>query len=132
MIYSVKLKNLDKLCENFADFSIENNDLYCFIAYSKISLEENRIYNVEIEYQIFNDYIVEEANIDKPIIFPFERIDDSPRYRITGRLNGNSFKSGNIYFMDNYLQKEYSFLDGRLITLTIDRLDISIISEDLL
>lgn len=128
MIYSAKLKNLDKFCENFADFSIENNSLHCFIACSKIFLEENKIYNIEIEYQVFNEYMVAEVNIDKPIILPFERIDDSPRYKVTGRLHGNLFKSGNICFIDDYLQKEYSFLDGRLITLTIDRLDIAIIS----
>ena len=40
-----------------------------------------------------------------------------------------SFTAGNICFEDDALQLEYSYLDGRLITLTVWRLSISVISE---
>ena len=129
MIYSAKLKKMDEIIEEFAYFSIENNDLYCFINCCPMAIEVNKVYNVELDYFIIDEFILEEVNTDESVIIPFERIGNSTQYKITGRLDGNTFTAGNICFEDDALQLEYSYLDGRLITLNVWRLSISVISE---
>ena len=120
---------MDEIVEEFAYFSIENNDLYCFLDYCPMAIEVNKVYNVELDYFIVDKFILEEVNTDESVIIPFERIGDSTQYKITGRLDGNTFTAGNICFVDDALQLKYSYLDGRLITLTVWRLNISVISE---
>ena len=39
MIYSAKLKKMDEIIEEFAYFSIENNDLYCFLNCCPMAIE---------------------------------------------------------------------------------------------
>ncbi len=95
-----------------------------------MAIEVNKVYNVELDYFIVDKFILEEVNTDESVIIPFERIGDSTQYKITGRLDGNTFTAGNICFEDDALQLEYSYLDGRLITLTVWRLSISVISEE--
>lgn len=129
MIYSAKLKKMDEIVEELAYFSIENNDLYCFLDYCPMAIEVNKVYNVELDYFIVDKFILEEVNTDESVIIPFERIGNSTQYKITGRLDGNTFTAGNICFVDDALQLKYSYLDGRLITLTVWRLNISVISE---
>lgn len=120
---------MDEIIEEFAYFSIENNDLYCFLDCCPMAIEVNKVYNVELDYFIIDKFILEEVNTDESVIIPFERIGDSAQYKITGRLDGNTFTAGNICFVDDALQLKYSYLDGRLITLTVWRLNISVISE---
>ena len=54
MIYSAKLKKMDETIEEFAYFSIENNDLYCFINCCPMAIEVNKVYNVELDYFIID------------------------------------------------------------------------------
>ena len=88
MIYSAKLKKMDETIEEFAYFSIENNDLYCFLNCCPMAIEVNKVYNVELDYFIIDEFILEEVNTDESVIIPFERIGDSTQYKITGRLDG--------------------------------------------
>ena len=88
MIYSSKAKKMDETIEEFAYFSIENNDLYCFLNCCPMAIEVNKVYNVELDYFIIDEFILEEVNTDESVIIPFERIGDSTQYKITGRLDG--------------------------------------------
>ena len=64
MIYSAKLKKMDETIEEFAYFSIENNDLYCFLNCCPMAIEVNKVYNVELDYFIIDEFILEEVNTD--------------------------------------------------------------------
>lgn len=129
MIYSIKLKEMDEITREFAYFSIENNDLYCFLDYYPMAIGVNKACDVELGYFIVNKFILEEVNIDESATIPPEGVGDSARYKITGRLDDNTLTAGSICLVDNVLRLRYSYLDSRLTTLTVWRLNTSVISE---
>lgn len=130
MIYYGKVTHLDNSCENIADFLINQNNISCFIGFSQLDLVLNRAYEIEIEYQIFDDYqinICELSELSK--VISFERVEDTLKYKITGIITDDSFLVGGIAFKDDYLIREYGYLRGKLITLLVDRIDVNVISE---
>lgn len=84
---------------------------------------------MEINYQIFNNYTVRRYNDNDLNFIPFVRKDDSLRYYLTGIFHNDTFCVSNISFKDEELLKLFPNLEGELITLEVDRLDISLLAS---
>ncbi|WP_373705401.1 hypothetical protein [Neisseria dentiae] len=126
MYYLGFLEKFDPCYENYGEFLINGNRLYCFISYAPNYFEESQYYEVEINYQIFNNYMVRRYNDSDLNFIPFVRKDDSLKYSLTGIFHNDTFCVNNISFKDEELLKLFPHLEGELITLEVDRLDIGL------
>ncbi len=129
MYYLGFLEKFDPFYENYGEFLINGNRLYCFISYAPDYFEEHQCYKLEINYQIFNSYAVKKYNGDNLNFIPFFRKDDSLRYYLTGIFHNDIFCVNNISFKDEELLKLFPNLEGELITLEVDRLDVSLLGD---
>ncbi|HGK6151364.1 TPA: hypothetical protein ACJ3HG_002104, partial [Neisseria meningitidis] len=86
---------------------------------------ENQFYEVELSYEIFNDYILDKSTSN----IGFRKIDDSFKYEITAELKNNHLTLQNIQFEEDEYLVNYSYLDNCLVTLTADRISVSFIRE---
>ena len=126
MHYLGILIKLDSMLEEEATFYINGYYLDCFIAHSPIYFQVGGLYLLDFEYQIFDDYLLsEETNYAKQ---PFVNLNNGLSYSITGIFCNDNFIVGGIVFKDEFLFSQYSRLENKLISLFVDRIDLSIIS----
>ena len=59
---------------------------------------------------------------------PFLQISDTFQYELYGIFEGDRFKVGEITFLDPYLLSEFTVFEKQKICLSVDRLDLDIIS----
>jgi hypothetical protein len=129
MIYSAQLRHVSDEVEGEVILTINGIDLTCF-AYSSLPYDakEGSLYQVELTAEVLNDYCVIELNEEaSPSII---QIDNSFSYMITGRLNGNSLDAGCIVFEDDVLLSDFSYLEGKIISWKVDRIDAEFLSDD--
>ena len=125
MLYKCKIKKLDNDVEEAVLIEINGYELYCFISYCPFKIFENQFYEVELSYEIFNDYILDKSTSN----IGFRKIDDSFKYEITAELKNNHLTLQNIQFEEDEYLINYSYLDNCLVTLTVDRISVSFIRE---
>lgn len=100
MLYKCKIKKLDNTIEEAVLIEINGYELHCFISYCPFKIFENQFYEVELSYEIFNDYILDKSTSN----IGFRKIDDSFKYEITAELKNNHLTLQNIQFEeDEYL-----------------------------
>ena len=125
MLYKCKIKKLDNTIEEAVLIEINGYELHCFISYCPFKIFENQFYEVELSYEIFNDYILDKSTSN----IGFRKIDDSFKYEITAELKNNHLTLQNIQFEEDEYLINYSYLVNCLVTLTVDRISVSFIRE---
>ena len=123
------LNKYDRLDEHHGEFLIHGHELCCLISSAPNDLEEQQSYSLEISYQVFDDYVVKPYTAAESVPKPFVREGDSLRYQLTGIFHGDQFSVGNLLFQDEALLQHFPSLEGYWITLTVDRLDVAILSS---
>jgi hypothetical protein len=95
--------------------------LTCFANICPYPIEIGRSYMVGLHPYIFDDYSITELEEteEESII----RLGDAFSYLVKGRLTGGRLESAGIVFEDEFLEKEYRYLDGKLVAFKIDRLE---------
>ena len=128
---SGKIIKCDLHIEEKVLIKIGNDAIWCFISNSEVPIVEGVKYDFYIEYQIFNDYHVKLFDADKfnqVVHNPFLQISDTFQYELYGIFEGDRFKVGEITFLDPYLLSEFTVFEKQKICLSVDRLDLDIIS----
>ncbi len=100
----------------------DKNTLTCFIGSSRYELVEEQSYNVELKLFILDDYIIEELSENTQS--DIQKEGAGFRYKIVGQLHENRLYSCGFVFIDEVFESDFSYLDGKMISIEADRIDI--------
>jgi hypothetical protein len=85
-------------------------------------IQEGQLYPVRLELVVLDDYEVTESPVDTQPAF--SRIGNGFSYMVHGRLSGTALHAGGLVFEDEVLQRDFGYLDGRFVSLKVDRIDV--------
>lgn len=122
MIYQVRIINLNDDVEEEVELQINEEKLSCFAGVCPYPLKVGNSYPAKLELVVLNDYNVRESlNSEGPA---FVRMNRTFSYLVRGRLKGTCLEAGEAVFEDEFLQKNYWYLDGKVVELNVDRIDV--------
>jgi hypothetical protein len=122
MIYSAKIENTGKDVEEEVSVLVEGVQLTCFASCCPYEIEIGKVYQVDLIPMVFDDYIVQEVD---DLNTSIQRIGDTYSYLVIGKLLDGKLSCGSISFFDEEFLSRFGFLDGKMVSWVIDRLDIS-------
>lgn len=122
--YQAKLLQSNEDIEEWGRFLINGIELVCFINYCECKLEIGKSYSVELNYQIFDEYLIDLA--EENANMGFVHINHTFQYDLFGVFCGNVFSVQSIDFIDDYLLSDFTHLENKAIRLSVNRLDIAI------
>ena len=121
MNYLAKIKRLNDDVEEEVVLCINGVELTCFATVCPYNIKEGASYHVELTAQVFNDYLVNALGEDaSPSIV---QVGNSFSHIITGLLNDNRLDAGGIVFEDDILLSEFGYLEGKIVSWKVDRID---------
>ena len=126
--YSAKIQHVDEDVEGVVLLSINGIDLLCF-GYGSLpyGAKEGDIFQVQLTPMSFNDYLVKELKENTPP--SIARVGDTLVYIVSGILRKNSLEACGIVFEDDVLLEEFGFLEGKIISWEIDRIDVEFLDQ---
>lgn len=126
MNYLAQIKRLSDDVEEEVVLRINGVELTCFATVCPYKIEEGASYQVELTAQAFNDYLVNELGEEaSPSIV---QVGNSFSHIITGRLNDNRLDAGGIVFEDDMLLSDFGYLEGKIISWRVGRIDAEFLS----
>ncbi|OTG91458.1 hypothetical protein [Acinetobacter sp. ANC 3813] len=120
MSYKIKILSQDEHVEESLWIEVDGKILNVFCSDYNFVFNVNSVYHVELEYEIFDEYVPEITD-NSP---QFRKIDQSFAYEIIGMLNNETLSVGDIFFKDEILLSEYGYLDNKIISLKVDRIKL--------
>lgn len=120
MSYKIKILSKDEHVEESLWIEVDGKILNVFCSDCNFVFNVNSIYHVELEYEIFDEYVPEITD-NSP---QFRKIDQSFAYEIIGMLNNGTLSVGDIFFKDEILLSEYGYLENLKISLKVDRIKL--------
>jgi hypothetical protein len=125
MKYTATIVSLGKEIGEEIVFLINENTLSCFVNVQPAGLKPGFLCTVTLDAMVFDEYEMNQTTEStKPSII---RIGESFSYISKGVLKGNSLKIKNVEFEDEVFMKEFPYLDGKMVSWKIDRLDAEIL-----
>jgi hypothetical protein len=122
---TVLIEKIGKLIEEEVVISKNGIDLTCFATkYSRELIVGSRR-NVELTLVVFDEYNVRES---LAVGEELNQIDGGFAYFISGRLIEGKLHSKGFVFGDDVFESEFSYLDGSLISINVDRINIKFIN----
>jgi hypothetical protein len=121
MIYSVLVEGFSSEIEEEILVRVSDLPLTCFASYLPRELEMGKFYQAEFLPMVFDEYLVEEVFHEAPSI---TKEGQSYSYKVVGLLKGDCLCCGELTLCDEVLMTDFGFLEGKLISWKIDRLDI--------
>ncbi|MBT2342328.1 MULTISPECIES: hypothetical protein [Pseudomonas] len=121
MIYSVLLDGVNSEVEEEVSIVVCGQRLTCFASYLPYQLEVGRVYRAELLPMVFDEYIVQEVSHVTPLVL---REGSGYSYSIIGELKDGCLCCSGLTFCDEILLADFGFLEGKLISWRVDRLDI--------
>ncbi|MDB0525047.1 hypothetical protein [Ralstonia solanacearum] len=126
--YSARIEKINPDVEGEVLLSINGKNLLCFIYFSlPKEAREGEVYEVELKPMVFDDCLVEE--LQENSASGVSRIGRSFGYEIKGRLKGGAIDVEGVEFEDEVLSSEFSYLDGRMVSWRVDRIDAEFIQN---
>ncbi|AXQ22205.1 hypothetical protein BEN71_09020 [Acinetobacter wuhouensis] len=122
MEYRVKFLYNEKNVEESLFVEVNGLILNIFCSEYNYIFKPLEVYEVELEFQIFNEYQIAESNLQPQ----FRRIDQSFSYEMIGLLENGVVTVGDFKIFDEILLSDYSYLDGKNISWIVDRIDLSV------
>lgn len=122
MSYNVKIISQDELVEESLWIEVDGRVLNVFCGDYNFLFKADSLYQVELEYEIFDKYEVEITEK----LPQFRKIDQSFAYEIIGILQNGALSVGEIVFKDEFLLSEYGYLENLKISLKVDRINLYI------
>jgi len=121
MIYQAKILRVDEPVEGEIMLQVGGIELTCFAYFHPCWIKVGSSYPVGFNLLVLNDYVVEEVSDEsKPSII---RLGNTFAHVITGRLSGRCLESGELTFEDDVLLSDFSYLDGKMVVIKVDRID---------
>jgi len=113
------LKEIDEHVEEQVTLIMEGVELVCFASLAPYKLKVGLSYPVAFQVFINDEYNLQKTSGTNSGV---ERLGNGFRYKLRGRLVGNSIQCG-IPFEDEILESEFGYLQGELVELVVDRID---------
>jgi hypothetical protein len=110
--------------EEEAKIYIKDHEIVGFVNYCDSALINGTCYKVKLHLTIFDNYIISEANDEESDAIL--RIGNNYAYQITGKLNDGKLHSCGIIFDNDAFETEYTYLEGNMVKIDVDRLDIEL------
>lgn len=127
MIYYAKVLHLNNEIEEEAVLQINGVELVCFACVCPYEIKEGQLYPVELHPVVFDDYVVTELSNSSDTTI--DRVGKGFQYLITGRLIGQRLECGELILEDEVLQRDFNYLDGKMIAIKWDRIDVEFLSQ---
>lgn len=128
MTYSAMVKKINPDIEEEILIQVANIELTCFVTYWKQGIEAGKKYNVNIGITVLDNLIMKEQ---KATSNNFRQIEDSFAYHIYGKFNLESriIDAGLLieFDKDEIDLHDYSYLDGKDVELSVDRITVDFI-----
>lgn len=118
-----KIERVSEDVEGEVSISIGDMNLVCF-GYSSLpqGAGAGDFYVVEVIPVIFGDYCVREMCIDEEV--GFFQINNNFSYYFNGRLSKGCLSVRGVSFEDEFLMSNFGYLDGKMISWRVDRIDL--------
>jgi len=127
MIYQAVVLRVDEDIEEEVMLRVGSVELVCFASVCPYKIEVGLSYPVELHPVVFDGYSVTELPDEtQPSV---TRVGAGFAYVITGKLSGNCLESGDLVFENEVLQRDFSYLEGRMIAMKVDRMDVEFLSR---
>lgn len=126
MIYKALVLRVDDDIEEEVRIRIGDIELACFAGVCPYNIEAGLSYPVELRPVVFGDYSVTELLDGTPA--SIDRVGTGFAYIITGRLSGSCLESVELVIEDDVLQRDFGYLEGKIIAMKIDRMDVEFLS----
>ena len=122
MIYQAKILRLDDNIEEEVDLQIKDVKITCFIATCPYPIKVGLYYPVQLSIWLLDEYnsIEIKNNTEQSI----NKIGNSFAYFITGKLCNGNLTSTGLIFEDNTLKKKFAYLEGKIISIKVDRINV--------
>ncbi|MFT7723420.1 MAG: hypothetical protein QM788_11390 [Roseateles sp.] len=127
MIYQAQVIKLNDDIEEEVALQINGVRLNCFASVCPYPIEEGKSYSVQLELVMLDDYEVMESPDDAAPAFV--ETGKGFAYLVQGKLNGRYFEAGGLVFEDEVLQTEFGYLDGKMVTVKADRIDVEFLPQ---
>lgn len=127
MIYEALVLRVDDDIEEEVILRIGGIELACFASVCPYNIEVGLSYPVELRPMVFDDYNVSELPDGTPP--SIDRVGTGFAYVITGKLSGSCLESGGLVIEDEVLQRDFGYLEGKVIAMKIDRIDVEFLSR---
>ncbi|MFC3684706.1 hypothetical protein [Hydrogenophaga luteola] len=127
MIYQARVLALSDDVEEEVNLQINDVRLNCFAGVCPYPIQEGGTYPVCLELVVFDDYEVAESSGNA--LPAFSKMGNSFGYLVHGRLNGTCLEAGGLVFEDEVLQRDFGYLDGRCVTMKVDRIDVEFLTR---
>lgn len=127
MKYLVKVDSFDEIIEEEVVVNVNGQLLRCFISYlDDICIEVGNEYYANIEYEIYNELMVEKVNEELKSI---QCINESFSYDIVGKLNVDECKLESLIDIEIDEEDIYECgcYDNKYIKFRVDRFNIEFI-----
>ncbi len=122
MIYQAKVLMQSECIEEEIIIEINNINLVCFASICPYEIEVGATYPVELHLYTFNDYEPKELSDDSPALI--RRVGNDFEYMFVGILNDDNLNVNELNFKINDLLGEYPYLNGKIISVKADRIDV--------
>jgi hypothetical protein len=127
MKYKAQILGFNEEVEEEVILQVGTTVLHCFSHGFPYQIEKGDFVSVEFELQFFDELQIEEIESNT---CQFKRIGESFSYLIQGELDGNVLKSDSISFQDDCFVSECGFLNGKMVSLRVDRIDVDFLEKE--
>ena len=125
MMTEVVMVKLDSDFEECVKVIVCGKALICFMQYSDIVVKEGDVWLADFFCEIFNDFIVEETNLDLGL----HRVGRNFSYVGVGKISEDKLDCGEVVFEEDCFLREFHFLNGKKIAWSLDRLEIDLMEK---
>lgn len=119
MIYDATVEEIDEGVDEAVTLLVEGLRILCFSSVCPYPIKKGEKYSVSLTLAILNDYIVAEVGSGESSI---KRIGQGFSHMVAGKLTGDVLDAG-IAFQDEVFLSDYGYLDGKVISVKVDRID---------
>ncbi|WP_197737413.1 hypothetical protein [Methylomonas rhizoryzae] len=127
MIYEALVLCVDEDIEEEVMLRIDDIELAGFASVCPYNIEVGLSYPVELHPVVFDDYSVNA--LPDGTLPSIDRVGTGFAYVITGKLSGSCLESGGLVIEDEMLQRNFSYLEGKMVAMKIDRMDVEFLSR---
>lgn len=127
MIYQALVLHVDEDIEEEVLLRIGGVEITCFASVCPYKVEVGLSYPVELHSVVFDDYSVTALPDEtQPTV---TRVGTGFAYVITGKLSGGYLETGDLVIEDEVLQRDFGYLDKKMIAMKVDRVDVEFLSR---
>ncbi|TKC85969.1 hypothetical protein FAZ69_21890 [Trinickia terrae] len=119
---TVRIKKIGSSVEEEFVIEVEGNALVCFASNPPANLREGSDCLAAFTFLILDDYKISVSECDRPS--SLQRRGEGFAYRIVGQLLDGQLCACGFNFRDEALETEFAYLNGKTISIDVDRIDV--------